>query len=205
VDIDDTPQEARYRAEVRSVLHADPRNPQEIARYKQTQRVLHDGGLVGATWPIEYGGRGLSSMHQVIINQELSAVGVPPLVGQIGLGMCGPTLMTHGTDAQKRRHLARLLDGSDIWSQLFSEPGAGSDLAGISTRAVKVEGGWLLNGQKVWTSLQRLGHHPDAHRPDGSQAPRAHDAHPGPPSSRGHDSPPAPDERRERLQRDLPR
>lgn len=163
MDIEDTPQEAAYRAEVRGFLHAnldrlvrhshaDPRNPEEITRYKQTQRVLHEGGLVGATWPVEYGGRGLSSMHQVIINQELSAVGVPPLIGQIGLGMCGPTLMTHGTDVHKQRHLARLLDGSDIWSQLFSEPGAGSDLAGISTRAVKVEGGWLLNGQKVWTS-----------------------------------------------------
>ena len=163
MDIDDSPQDAAFRSEVRGFLqlhlaelvhhtHADPRNPEEVELYKKTQRLLYDGGLVGATWPSEYGGRDASSMHQVIINQELAAIGVPPLVGQIGLGMCGPTIISHGTEAQKSAYLAKLLDGTHVWSQLFSEPGAGSDLAGISTRATQTESGWLLNGQKVWTS-----------------------------------------------------
>ena len=163
MDIDDSPQDAAYRATVRAFLqdnlqdlvrntHADPRNAEEIVRFKQSQKLLYQGGLVGATWPSAYGGRDASSMEQVVINQELAAIGVPPLIGQIGLGMCGPTVISHGTDAQKEKYLQRLLDGTDVWSQLFSEPGAGSDLAGISTRAVATENGWLLNGQKVWTS-----------------------------------------------------
>ena len=88
MDIDDSPQDAMYRIEVRAFLdahlgdlvrhtHADPRNPAEVERYKRTQRLLYEGGLVGATWPAEYGGQDATSMHQVVINQELAAVGVP--------------------------------------------------------------------------------------------------------------------------------
>lgn len=164
MDVDDSPQDAAFRTQVRAYvqehLHElvhrgsppDPDGVQAVEDYRRTQRILHTGGLVGVTWPVEYGGQGGTTMHQVVVNQELTRAGIPPLIGQIGLGMCGPTLITHGTQDQKERFLARLLSAEDVWSQLFSEPGAGSDLAALSTRADRVADGWVVNGQKVWTS-----------------------------------------------------
>ncbi|MDX6743540.1 acyl-CoA dehydrogenase family protein [Actinocorallia sp. A-T 12471] len=163
MDIDDSPSERAHRERVRAYLEehlhslvrnapADPESPAEVERYRRTQRLLYEGGLVGATWPVEYGGGGATRMAQAIIDQELAGIGVPPLVGQIGLGMCGPTLIEHGTAAQKRRYLGPILSAEEIWAQMFSEPGAGSDLAGVSTRAVRDGDGWRITGQKVWTS-----------------------------------------------------
>jgi len=109
--------------------------------------------LAGVTWPKEFGGQGLGPIEQVIVNQEISKAGVPGILDVIGVGMLGPTIIAHGTDEQKGRYLGPMLHGDEVWCQMFSEPAAGSDLAGIQTRARQNDdGSWVLNGQKVWTT-----------------------------------------------------
>ena len=113
---------------------------------------LFEGGWAGITGPKEYGGRGLKPIHQVIFNQEQSRYGVSNGAFMISIGMAGPTILAHGTEEQKQRFLVPMLRGDELWCQLFSEPGAGSDLANLSTRAVRDGDEWVINGQKVWTS-----------------------------------------------------
>ncbi len=160
MDLDDTPEQAAYRAGVRAWLdehaHEAPSaaadgRPEPTA-WRAWQGRLAEAGLVGVTWPTEHGGRGLGPIEQVIVGQELERAQVPGPMGVIGLGMCGPALIYHGTDDQ-REHLPRLLSGEEHWSQLFSEPAAGSDVAGIQTRATRLpDGSWSITGQKVWTT-----------------------------------------------------
>jgi alkylation response protein AidB-like acyl-CoA dehydrogenase len=161
VDFDDSPEEAAFRAEARAWLerHARPvtsrRDPFEeghVDRCKAWQRTLYDGGWAGITWPKEYGGRGASAIEAAIFSQEQARFDVSTGVFAVAIGMVGPTLIAHGTPAQKRRYLDPMLRGDEVWCQLFSEPGAGSDLAGLSTRAVRDGDEWVVNGQKVWTS-----------------------------------------------------
>ncbi len=166
MDFDDTPEEAAFRAEARAWLqtHAKPlegtrRDPwggkdeaTHVASCKAWQRTLYDGGWSGITWPKEYGGRGASAIEAAIFNQEAAKFDVSSGVFAVGIGMVGPTLITHGTPEQKERYLDPLLRGEEVWCQLFSEPGAGSDLAGLSTRAVRDGDEWVVNGQKVWNS-----------------------------------------------------
>ena len=105
------------------------------------------------TWPAEYGGAGLGPLQQVVVNQEIGRAGVPGIFDIIGVGMLGPTLIAHGSEEQKQRHLGPMLTADEVWCQLFSEPAAGSDLAGVQTRAKQQEdGSWRLSGQKVWTT-----------------------------------------------------
>jgi alkylation response protein AidB-like acyl-CoA dehydrogenase len=105
------------------------------------------------TWPAEYGGAGLGPLHQVVVNQEIGRAGVLGIFDIIGVGMLGPTLIAHGSEEQKQRHLGPMLTADEVWCQLFSEPAAGSDLAGIQTRASQQpDGSWRLSGQKVWTT-----------------------------------------------------
>jgi alkylation response protein AidB-like acyl-CoA dehydrogenase len=111
-----------------------------------------DAGFAKITWEAEYGGRGGTPMQQIIFNQEEAHHTVPADAFVIGLGMIAPTLRTCGTDAQKERYLRKLLRGEEIWCQLFSEPGAGSDVASLATTAVRDGDEWVINGQKVWTS-----------------------------------------------------
>jgi alkylation response protein AidB-like acyl-CoA dehydrogenase len=170
VDIDDTPEEAAFRAEARAWLeaHAIPRgHPDDfssglwtgaydeatyIDRCQDWQRTLYDGGWAGITWPKAYGGRGGPPIHQVIFGQEQARFGVSNGAFMISIGMAGPTILAHGTDEQKDRLLPPMLRGDEMWCQLFSEPGAGSDLANLSTRAVRDGDEWVVTGQKVWTS-----------------------------------------------------
>lgn len=169
MDFDDTPDEAAFRAEARAWLDANatPREPGDgghglfsehadegdlVARAKEWQARKADAGWAGITWPTEYGGRGGTPMQQVIWNQEEARFAVPADIFAIGIGIAGPVLMTHGTDEQKQHHLRPMLRGEEIWSQFFSEPGAGSDLAGIATRAERDGDSWVINGQKVWAS-----------------------------------------------------
>jgi alkylation response protein AidB-like acyl-CoA dehydrogenase len=164
VDLNDTPELAEYRSKVRAWLEEHkgqaPVNPgagqvdedATLAARRAWQAHLTEGGLNGITWPAEYGGQGLGPLHQVVVNQEISAAGVPGILDIIGVGMLGPTIIAHGTEEQKERHLLPLLRGDEIWCQMFSEPAAGSDLAGIQTRARRTDDGWVLNGQKVWTT-----------------------------------------------------
>jgi alkylation response protein AidB-like acyl-CoA dehydrogenase len=119
-------------------------------------RALYDAGWAGISWPSEYGGRGLSPRFQAIYLEEEARAEAPPHVGVIGLGMAGPTIISHGTDAQKARYLQPLLSADEIWCQGFSEPGAGSDLAGVRT-AARLEGDrFVLDGQKVWSSYAHI-------------------------------------------------
>ena len=170
MDIDDTPEEAAFRAEARAWLdaHAIPKGhpddfslglwtgaydePTYIERCRAWQRTLFDGGWAGITWPKEYGGRGGKPIHQVIFGQEQARYGVSNGAFMISIGMAGPTILTHGTEAQKEAFLAPMLRGDELWCQLFSEPGAGSDLANLATRAERDGDEWVVTGQKVWTS-----------------------------------------------------
>src|ERR1700754_171109 len=163
VDLSDSPEQARYRETVRAWLRAhrdeapEASGSNEDADYidarRRWQGALAEAGLAGVTWPPEYGGQGLGPIEQVIVGQEISAAGVPGILDTIGVGMLGPTIIAHGTDAQKARHLGPLLHGNEVWCQLFSEPAAGSDLAGIQARARREDdGSWRLSGQKVWTT-----------------------------------------------------
>ena len=119
-------------------------------------RELHDAGYAGLTWPREYGGGGAPYTHQAILLEEMARAEAPPHVGVIGLGMAGPTIMTHGTEEQKSRYLAPILSAAEIWCQGFSEPGAGSDLAGVRTSAQLDGHRFLIDGQKVWSSFAHI-------------------------------------------------
>jgi len=154
MDFDDTPDEAAWRAEVRSFLEE---HRAEHADARAWQATLYDAGLVGVTWPETAGGRGGTPMRQAIVDQETARLGLPSLINLIGIGMCGPTVIMHGTERQQERYLRRLLRADDLWCQLFSEPEAGSDLAALRTRAVRDSAGdWRVTGQKVWTTLAHL-------------------------------------------------
>jgi alkylation response protein AidB-like acyl-CoA dehydrogenase len=163
VDLTDTPEQAAYRQEARAWLEqnkdqAPPRNgssedTEYIDSRRAWQRRLAEAGLAAVSWPSEYGGRGLGPIEQVTVNQEISRAGVPGILDVIGIGMLGPCLIAHGTDEQKSRHLGPMLHGDEVWCQMFSEPGAGSDLAAVQTRARQNDDGtWTMNGQKVWTT-----------------------------------------------------
>ena len=165
MDLNDTPEQAEYRAKVQSWIEANKadapalggaeagKEEQWVAERREWQRKLAEGGFAGVTWPAEFGGQGLGPINQVIITQELQKAAVPGILDVIGIGMLGPTIIAHGTDEQKQRHLAPMLAADEVWCQLFSEPAAGSDLAGIQTKAeVQPDGSWKLNGQKVWTT-----------------------------------------------------
>ena len=166
MDLNDTPQQAEYRARVRAWLEEHAREAptlrgegaiedehEAVQAHRAWQRRLAEAGFVGVTWPPEYGGQGRGPLEQVIINQEINRAGLPGILDPIGVGMLGPTIIVHGSEEQKQRHLAPMLHGDEVWCQLFSEPAAGSDLAGIQARARRQEdGGWRLSGQEVWTT-----------------------------------------------------
>jgi alkylation response protein AidB-like acyl-CoA dehydrogenase len=166
MDFRDTSQEAAFRADLRAWLAANlpadwaTRDPQ-VGRYSPEQarawsRKLYDGGYVGLTWPKVYGGQSAPYTYQGIFLEESARAGAPAHIGGIGLGMAGPTIIAHGTEEQKARYLQPLLSAEEIWCQGFSEPGAGSDLAGARTRAVRDGEDYLVNGQKVWSSWAQI-------------------------------------------------
>jgi alkylation response protein AidB-like acyl-CoA dehydrogenase len=174
VHFDDSFEEAAFRAEARSWLEAhaprrgepgdftsDTRHDHEFVKACQAwQGVLHEGGWAGITWPVDYGGRGLGPAFEHLFHQEQAAFGVSTAMLAVGIGMVGPTIIEHGDAHQKARYLAPMLRGEEVWCQLFSEPGAGSDLAGLATEATRnaTGDGWVVNGQKVWTSYARHSH-----------------------------------------------
>ena len=166
--IGDTPEEAAFRAEARAWLeaHAHRRDSHEgksadhtrdLAGHMQAcrdwQRVLYDNNWAGITWPKQYGGRGASAIQSAIFAEEMSQFDVATGAFAVSIGMVGPTLIAHGTPEQQQHHFAPILKGEEVWCQLFSEPGSGSDLASLGTRAVRDGDDWIVNGQKVWTSF----------------------------------------------------
>jgi alkylation response protein AidB-like acyl-CoA dehydrogenase len=147
------------RAELRAWLDQHPppavqiaTTPEEAETLREWHRTMYSDGWVGIHWPVEYGGRGASVTQVAVYNEELARAGAPPLLGRGGITLVGPTLMAHGTEAQRARWMPRILAGDDVWCQLFSEPGAGSDLPSLSTRATKSGGFYRVTGQKVWSS-----------------------------------------------------
>ncbi len=159
MDLAFSPDEAAFALEARSWLAEHLVRPprfadldEEIAWGRAWQAELAGGRWVGLWWPEAYGGRGADPVQVAIFNMEYARAGAPQPVNRVGINLAGPTLLAHGTEAQKARWLPSILDASEIWCQLFSEPDAGSDLAALATRATPVEGGWRLSGQKVWTS-----------------------------------------------------
>ncbi|WAL69207.1 acyl-CoA dehydrogenase family protein [Amycolatopsis cynarae] len=152
-------EEPSFRTRVRDWLAAnvpetDPQAPvpEMLKTAKRFQAALYDAGFAGITWPAEYGGGGLTAAEQQIFHEEAAAYDLPTGVFMISMGMCGPTLVDLGTHEQKARYVPPLLRGEEVWCQLFSEPGAGSDVASLQTRAERDGEGWVINGQKVWTS-----------------------------------------------------
>ena len=121
--------------------------------------MLFEAGYAGLTWPVEYGGQGLDEHMRAIFSEECDRLGAPERLNIIGEDFAGPTIAHFGTEEQKRRYLRPILTGEEIWCQLFSEPDSGSDLASLRTKATKVEGGWRIQGQKIWTSRAQLAAH----------------------------------------------
>jgi alkylation response protein AidB-like acyl-CoA dehydrogenase len=127
-------------------------------RRLQWHRKMHSGGWVGLSWPKEYGGRGATLTQQLIYNEEMAAANTPQLVNGLGIMLVGPTIIHWGTEEQKKRYVPKILSGEEIWCQGYSEPGSGSDVASLQTRAIEEGDYFIVNGQKVWTS--------DAHHAD---------------------------------------
>ena len=154
------PEEQRLRDEVRAFLDEQCPDPESlphdldarIAALREWQRQLYEAGYVGRAWPAAFGGGGRPTAEQIVVDRELAAAGAPELVAVVGLDVLGPALLAFGSDEQKRRHVGPILSADEIWSQGFSEPEAGSDLASLRTIAVETDAGWVLNGQKTWIS-----------------------------------------------------
>ena len=159
MDLEYTPAEEAFRAKVRTWLEKNA--PQQkgalsLEEGKAWQRKLHQAGFLGAAWPKVFGGAGLSDMEQAILNEELTRAHAPGVPGQMGIWWVGPAIMKFGTDAQKQRFVARILSGDDIWATGYSEPGAGSDMFNTQTRAVRDGDHYVVNGQKIWTTIAHL-------------------------------------------------
>ena len=161
MELRDSPEEERFRAEVRTWLSENAPPPPHPERgsdgWREFHRVWHralfDAGYAGLSWPGEYGGRGGTPSQQVIFEEELGRAGAPGLANHLGIFHVAPAIMAHGTKEQKARYLPPILSGGEIWCQGFSEPGAGSDLASLRTRAVRDGDEYVVNGQKVWTTF----------------------------------------------------
>ena len=164
MDFKDTPEQAQFRKKCRDWLEKnaeyvdgtsksdDFASKDRLKEAKAWQKKKYDAGWAMLHWPKEYGGIDASSMERIIWGNEESKFDVPKGIFEIGLGMCGPVMMEYASQEQKERYLPPMAEGKEIWCQLFSEPSAGSDVAGLRSKAVKDGDKWIINGQKVWTS-----------------------------------------------------
>jgi len=164
MDLNLTPAEEQFRDELRAWLEANlpppfdgATNEEEKGEYfnylRAWQRRVCEGGWAALSWPKEYGGRGAALIEQAIFQEEWARAEAPPLINVLGLSLIGPTIIAVGTREQKERFLPKILSAEEIWCQGFSEPNAGSDVAALSTRAVRDGDDFIINGQKTWTSL----------------------------------------------------
>lgn len=165
MDLKPTPQEQQFREELRAWLKANVPPPfagdatteegkkAQIDYLRRWQRKVYEGGWAGLSWPKEYGGRGASIIEQSIFQEEMARADAPGLINGLGLAIIGPTIIAVGTEAQKQRYVAKILSAEEIWCQGFSEPNAGSDVASLGTKAVLDGDHFVVNGQKIWTSM----------------------------------------------------
>jgi len=165
MDLADSPDEAEFRLCVREWLAEWlPSLPwpepveltEKLPFWRQWQRMLFESGYAGISWPTQYGGRGADAKIRAVFTDEADRAGAPERLNTVGEDFAGPTIIAFGTDEQKERFLRPILAGDELWCQLFSEPESGSDLASLRTSAVRVEGGWRISGQKIWTSRAHL-------------------------------------------------
>ncbi|MBI3838006.1 MAG: acyl-CoA dehydrogenase [Planctomycetia bacterium] len=168
MDLGLTKSELEFRDELRAWLKANlpkkssqaVKTAESAAAYhqylKDWQRKLYEGGYAGVAWPKEYGGRGATFIEQAIFQEELALADAPERMGTIGQGLVGPTIITVGTDEQKKRYLRGILSGDEVWCQGFSEPNAGSDLASLETKGIRDGDDFVVNGQKIWTSYAHI-------------------------------------------------
>ena len=168
MDLNLTPEEQLFRDELRAWLQANvpppfaghPTHEEDKGEYfaylRDWQRKVYEAGWAGLSWPKEYGGRGAKLIEQAIFQEEWARAEAPPLINVLGLSLIGPTIIAVGTEEQKKTHLPRILSAEEIWCQGFSEPNAGSDVAALSTRATLDGDHFVVNGQKIWTSLAHV-------------------------------------------------
>jgi alkylation response protein AidB-like acyl-CoA dehydrogenase len=167
MDLSFSPAEERFRQQVQQFLRANlplgwgkgggrPSGMSQVEFLKDWQRRLYRGGFLGMSWPKEYGGQGASQVEMAVFNEEVARLRAPSPLNVLGLSMAGPTIITHGTDEQKKRYLPKILNCDEVWCQGFSEPNAGSDLASLKTRAELKGDQFVVNGQKVWTTLGHI-------------------------------------------------
>jgi alkylation response protein AidB-like acyl-CoA dehydrogenase len=167
MDLNLTAEERQFRDELRTWLGANvPRDwnqwrekplEESFPYLRAWQRKLYESGWAAVSWPREYGGRSATLMQQAIFWEEMARAEAPPMANSLGLGLIGPTIIAYGSEAQKRRFVPKILSAEEIWCQGFSEPNAGSDLANLQTEAHLVDGYYIVNGQKVWTSYGWVG------------------------------------------------
>src|SRR5207344_2681797 len=167
MDLNLSPEELQFRDELRAWL--DGNTPHDWSEWREKpmeesfpylrawQQKLQDGRWAAVSWPKEYGGRSATLMQQAIFWEEMARVEAPPMANSLGLGLIGPTIIACGTEAQKKRYIPKILSAEEIWCQGFSEPNAGSDLAGLQTEARLDGDSYIVNGQKVWTSYGWVG------------------------------------------------
>ncbi|HKI96851.1 MAG TPA: acyl-CoA dehydrogenase family protein [bacterium] len=170
MDFNLSPEQQAYREQVRAWVRENlprapkpprrrPEPPEKVRdRYSTWQRMRADAKLACVMWPEAYGGAGLGPVEHYIVSEEIDTLGVAPTINVVGFGICLPTVLHAGSEAQKRTYLPPAVRGEHVWCQLFSEPGSGSDLASLKTRAEPDGDGWRLSGQKIWTSFA---HHAD--------------------------------------------
>ncbi len=167
MDLTLTDSERQFRDELRAWLATNRPEPWQHGAGDESDRAyfdylrawqkrLFDGGWCGVAWPKEFGGRGATFIEQSIFQEELARAGAPEIIGIIGVALAGPTIISLGTEEQKRRYLSKILSAEEIWCQGFSEPNAGSDLASLSTRGVVDGDAFVVNGQKIWTSFAHV-------------------------------------------------
>jgi alkylation response protein AidB-like acyl-CoA dehydrogenase len=167
MDLTFTPEQEAFRARVQKFLRDNlppgwgqagfrPQGMTMTEFLKDWQRRLYDNGFLGMAWPKEFGGQGASQIEMAIYNEEVARVRAPGPLNVLGISMAGPTIITYGTGAQKQRYLSKILDCEEIWCQGFSEPNSGSDVAAAKTRAELRGDEFIVNGQKVWTTLAHI-------------------------------------------------
>ena len=165
MDLEYDEQTCAFRDEVRTFLASNTEwfptksydNADGFSQHRQWDKVLYDAGLSVITWPQRYGGRDATLLQWVVFEEEYFAAGAPGRASANGISMLAPTLFAHGTEEQRDRILPKMARGEEIWAQAWSEPESGSDLASLRSTATRTDGGWLLNGQKIWSSRAPFG------------------------------------------------